>query len=295
MRLSEFLRSTAVAAGVLTAAGCGDVNTALRHQNDARHWSADLLVQFTKAADASNRAVMANSDDVAVAASREAEEAKLTVQKDVDALQAILTELDYTKEAGLLQTFVTQFAEYGKLDAQILGLVADQTNIKAQRLAFGPVMQSADAMRTAVDALTPSAGGQAWQVKALAASAVASVREIQAIQAPHIADPEDAAMDAMEKRMAGAEAAARRALDGLTPLVSPASRAQLATAKAAFDRFIALNGELVMLSRRNTNVRSLALSLNEKQKLVAPCEESLRALRDALSERGYPAGRVPRG
>jgi hypothetical protein len=149
-------------------------------------------------------------------------------------------------------------------------------------------------MRAGLDTLAPDVAGNAWQVKALAATTVASVREIQAIQGPHIADTEDAAMDEKEKRMAAAEAAARRSLDALTPLVAAAARPQLARARAAFDRFMALNGELVTLSRRNTNVRSLALSLNEKQRLIAPCEESLRALRDALAERGYPAGRVPR-
>ena len=42
---------------------------------------------------------------------------------------------------------------------------------------------------------------------------------------------------------------------------------------------------------KNTNVRSLALSLDEKQKLSTACEESLRALEQALARRGYPAGR----
>lgn len=220
MRPSSPISWTILTAALLAAVGCGDVNTALQHQSEARHRSADLLVQFTKAADASNRAVMATSDDASVAAAREAEQAKLAVQKDVGALQAILTELDYAKETGLLQTFVTRFAEYRTLDAQILGLVADQTNVKAQRLAFGPVMESADALRTAVDTLTPSTDGHAWQLKALAASTVASVREIQAIQFPHIADTEDAAMDMKENRMAAAEADARRSLDGLAPLVA---------------------------------------------------------------------------
>ena len=131
-------------------------------------------------------------------------------------------------------------------------------------------------------------------MKALAASAVASVREIQAIQAPHIADPDDAAMDAMESAWPPPKPEQGRRSTTSTSRVVDA-RPQLARARAAFDRFIALDGELVTLSRRNTNVRSLALSLNEKQKLVAPCEDSLRALRDALAERGYPAGRVPRG
>jgi hypothetical protein len=48
---------------------------------------------------------------------------------------------------------------------------------------------------------------------------------------------------------------------------------------------------IIALSRRNTNVRSLALSLDEKRKLTGPCEETLRALQAALSKHGYPVGR----
>jgi hypothetical protein len=295
MKLGRWLSCLAVAASLVSAASCGDVNTALQHQSEARHRTADLQVQFTKAADASNRAVMANTQDVAEAAGRDAEQAKQAIQKDLDALQAILTELDYAKEKELLQSFATGFAAYRELDRKILDLVVEQTNLKAQRLAFGPAREAADAVQAALEALKPSANGDAWQIKAFSATAMASIREIQSIQAPHIADPDDASMDVLEKRMTVAEAEARRSFDGLTPLVSAASRPVLAKARTGFDRFTELNGELVMLSRRNSNVRSLALSLNDKQKLIAPCEESLRALRDALAKRGYPAGRVPPG
>ena len=196
----------AAIAVIVSAVRCGDVNTALQHQSEARHLAADLHVQFTKATDASNRAVMANSDETAQAAARDAEQAKLAVQTDLDALQAILSELEYTNESRLLESFVTRFAEYRTLDRRILDLVVEQTNLKAQRLAFGPANEAAEAMRTALDALTPAAAGNAWHVKALAATAVASMREIQAMHGPHIADTEDAAMDAKEKRMAAAAA-----------------------------------------------------------------------------------------
>jgi hypothetical protein len=49
---------------------------------------------------------------------------------------------------------------------------------------------------------------------------------------------------------------------------------------------------IIALSRRNTNVRSLALSLDEKRKLTGPSEETLRALQAALSKHGYPVDRV---
>jgi len=91
--------------------------------------------------------------------------------------------------------------------------------------------------------------------------------------------------------MASSEAAARGALESLTPLVSAASRPSLAAAAAALDRFMAVHAELTVLSRRNTNVRSLALSLNEKGKLTRACEDSLRELRAALNRRGFSGTR----
>ena len=49
---------------------------------------------------------------------------------------------------------------------------------------------------------------------------------------------------------------------------------------------MSLNAELVALSRRNSDVRSLALSLGQKRMVTAACEESLQALQAALAKRG---------
>jgi hypothetical protein len=117
------------------------------------------------------------------------------------------------------------------------------------------------------------------------------VREIQVLQAPHIADADEAVMTRMEKSMATSEAAARNALKTLSSLVEPRSRARIAAATGALDRFMAVNQQIISLSRRNTNVRSLALSLNEKRKVIGECEKSLHALRDALSKRGFTGTR----
>jgi hypothetical protein len=120
---------------------------------------------------------------------------------------------------------------------------------------------------------------------------VAAVREIQVLQAPHIAESDETAMMRMEERMVAAEGAARSALKALASLVPPASRPQLAAATAVFDNFMGLNAQIVGLSRRNSNVRSLALSLGEKRKLTAACEDSLGALQETLAKRGFTATR----
>ena len=119
------------------------------------------------------------------------------------------------------------------------------------------------------------------------ASAVEAVREIQELQAPHIAEADDAVMARLERRMAASEAAARSALNELATVVQPGSRPQVAVATADLDQFMKVNVEILALSHRNSNVRSLALSLTEKPALITACEDRLHALNEALSKRGY--------
>ena len=264
-----------------------DVNSALERVSQARHLSADLLIQFTKAADAANRAVMADTDEASIAFAREAEQAKEKVQSDIDALKPLLEGLNFSDEGRLLQEFVNRFTEYCELDRRILDLAVENTNLKAQRLSFGPAQEAADSFRDSLTAVAPLVPADKWRVEALVATAVATVREIQVLQAPHIADADEAVMTRMEKSMATSEAAARNALKTLSSLVAPRFQARIVAATATLDRFMAVNQQIISLSRRNTNVRSLALSLNQKRKVIPECENVLHALRDALSKRGF--------
>ena len=59
------------------------------------------------------------------------------------------------------------------------------------------------------------------------------------------------------------------------------------TQTPALKRFMELNAQLIALSRRNTNVHSLMLSLDEKRKMTLACQDNLRQLQAALAKRGY--------
>jgi hypothetical protein len=276
---------------MLLVAGC-HWDTAFERLQEARRLAADLLVQFLKASDAGNRAVMADTDEASVAFAREARGATEAAQNDADTLALLLQSLGLSSEARLLDEFRTKFAEYRALDRSILDLAVENTNLKAQRLSFGSAREAADALQESLDAVVRSAPAKdSWHVNALAATAMASAREIQALEAPHIAEADDGAMTRLEKRMAAAEATARNALETLEGLIPPASRPRLAAADAAFNRLIGVNAQIVRLSRRNSNVRSLALSLNQKRTLAAACEASLRAVRDGLAKRGFTGTR----
>ena len=284
----RLLRAFLVAAAAVTL-GCGqeDVNVTLQKVTHARELAAHLTVQFTMTSDAANRAVMADTDEASIEFAKESRTAAAAVQKDVDDLRAALKALDYQEEDKLAAEFATSFAEYRRLDESVLSLAVENTNLKAQRLAFGPAQDEADKFRDALKSLMPVSPAEAWHVQALSATASMTVREIQVLQGPHIADADEAVMTRMEKQMSTSGAAAQKALDELRPIVAPTSRAKLVTAAGALKKFMELNAQLIALSRRNTNVHSLMLSLDEKRKATLACQEKLRELQTALSKRGY--------
>ena len=125
----------------------------------------------------------------------------------------------------------------------------------------------------------------------LATRAVLALREVQVIEARHIAEPDEAAMTRMEAEMAALEETAQRNLAALKPLVGAAGARHLDTASAGLERFRTLNRELIALSRRNSNVRSLALALGKMRMLTAECNDTLQALQNSLDNHSFKATR----
>jgi hypothetical protein len=271
---------SALAAAALSA--CVGPPPALTQVLEARRLASELHVEFAKAAEAANRAVMAATEEASTAAADESRRARTIVERDVEALQPILQSLGYREDLGYLDAFKTEFAEYRRLDDEILPLAVENSNVKAQRLSFGRARDAADAFRAALDAAVgPRAGHDSCCAEALAAKARIGVLEIQVMQAPHIAESDDAVMDRIEMDMKNSEGRTRKALAEL----------KAAPAIAALDRFMAVNSEIVTLSRRNSNVRSLALSLGRKRTVAAACEDQLQALEQALAKHRFSATR----
>jgi len=272
---------------------CADGSKAvLSQQAEAHRLASHLHVQFARAADASNRAVMADTDEASFAAAKEAQQATSAVAQDIDSLARILGDLGDRDEARELEVFKGRFAQYRALDADILPLAVENTNIKAQRLSFGPAQEAVDAFRQSLDVAVKLAPARnASPAAAAAGQAVGAALEIQVIEARHIAESDDAAMTRMEAAMKTSETSARTSMQTLKGMLPPAASQPLAAAAAALDRLMKTNTEIVTLSRRNSNVRSLALSLGKKRALTAQCDESLQALEDALAAHHFSATR----
>jgi hypothetical protein len=281
------------AACVSVVSGCnGGQENLFTRLAESRHLASDLRVQFNKAADASNRAVMADTDEASVAFATEAEEAKKAVRRDAEALMPVLRTLDYQAAIGILENFRRELALYEEMDQAILELAVQNSNLKAQKLAFGPEREAADAFCEAIETYARSSSrGDSCQVSALAYAAVAAVREIQSLEAPHISEPNESVMAKMEKDMDGLEASARSALRKLSAWQDKASAKHLTAATAALEHFKEAHLAIVALSRKNTNVRSLAMSLGDKREVITACDSSLAALQDELANKGLAATR----
>jgi hypothetical protein len=252
---------------------------------EARRLAAELRAQLAQASDASDRAVMADTDEASIAFAKQAAQVTATVADEAAALLTRLQGLGYTAEAQTLNEFSDHFADYRKLDHDVLELSVQNTNLKAQRLSFGPVREAADAFCASVQSVVQGiAGKDHCGADAVATRAQLAVREIQILQAPHIAEADDATMTRIEAEMAARQTVARDALHALAK--SAGGDAKIAAATVALDRFEKISSELVALSRRNSNVRSLELALRRKPVLTAACDSSLAALEDALAKEG---------
>jgi hypothetical protein len=232
---------------------------------------------------------MADTDEASATAAEEAKRARQAVERNIGALRPILESLGYGEDLRQLETFKGRFEEYRRLDDEILPLAVENTNLKAQRLSFEPAREAADAFRSALDTAVRSASAKdSSRARELAATAQIGVLEILALQAPHIAEARDEVMARFEEQMKMSAANARKALAGLQGLSAPAD---VANATAALDRFLSIHDQIVALSRRNTNVRSLALSFGRKRTVTAECEDQLRALEQALAKHEFTATR----
>lgn len=284
---SRFWRA-AVCSGVLAASlGCDvpDANLVFHQLAEAQHATAELQLAFAKASDAANRAVMAADDAQAARAAAEARTGLAAVAEQAGALGTRLTAARFAEEGQLLGDFTARFASYRDLEEQILALAVEHTNTKARQLAFGEGQQAVDAMRASLDRLEAGRTADQWHVRALALDLLANVEEIQVLQAPHIAEADDGVMTAIEQKMQAAGRRAGSALAALRPLVARAASGHLDAAARTFDQFQALNAQVLSLSRKNTNVRSIAMALEQKQAAIAACEDRLRALGAALAKR----------
>jgi hypothetical protein len=245
-----------------------------------------LELALARGSEAEKSAVLAITDEDSQAFADQARAATADVDRDRQELGRLLEAGGTQGERDLLARFSEAFGDLRCVDDEVLRLAVKNTNLKASALSFGP---AAEALAELDGALARAAAKTAASPDALLALRLTSdariaVLRIQALLAPHIAEESDARMDRMEASMLEEETRARRALAGLGALSRLGGDSDLAAASSALARYVDIKARIVALSRDNTNVRSLALSLNQKRRSLALCLDALGALKQAILE-----------
>ena len=247
---------------------------------------AHMHRNLESASEAEKRAVLAITDKDSQTYADEARAASATVEQERRELEAVLQAGKSQKEKDLLGQFSRAFSEYQRVDKEVLALAVKNTNLKAASLAFGPAAEALKEMDTALSHIVTesasSSSSQAKRVMLLASGAQAAALRIQGLLPPHIAEESDKKMDEFEALMAKEDQDVRRDLEALTALQREG--ADLQTAKSRYARFSEIRIQILALSRENTNVRSLSLSLNQKRQVTLRCEEALTALEKAFHD-----------
>ena len=242
-----------------------------------------LQVALASAAEEEKSAVLATTDEASASFAARARAATAELERQRVELGKLLQAGGTPRERELLDQFSRAFADLRQVDEEVLGLAVKNTNLKAFALAFGPgaaALAELDAALARLAQRSP-AGPRADQVRRLADQVRIGTLRVQALLAPHIAEERDDRMDHLEATMAGEVASARAAL---AELARVAGAPEVAPATAGLDRYLELQRQVLALSRENTNVKSLALSLGRKRAVQAVCQEALAALQQAILE-----------
>lgn len=267
----------------------GDAARMLASKANRVELVSGMQVELARAAEAEKSAVLAVTDEASQGFAEEARRATARLEATRLELAGVLSTSGAPSERELLAEFGRAFEDFRQVDAEVLELAVRNTNLKAWALLFGPVAEAEaelDRASSSIAARASRAGSAATVAHALGVAL--AVHRSTALLAPHIAERDDARMDALEVRMARERAAAGRELEALRATRNEADRGDVAAARAAFDRLEVLRTQVLALSRQNTNVRSLELSLDRKRKVTLACLERLEALRGAFLDEPTP-------
>jgi hypothetical protein len=246
-----------------------------------------MQVDLASAAEAEKSAVLAITDQESQTFSDQARAASARVEQERRDLEELEATGGTQGERESLAQFTAAFAEFRRVDAELLALAVQNSNIKAYALAYGPAAVSVTETDDALARLVADHAGapDAKTMMRLAFGAQISVLRLQTLLPPHIAEESDRRMDEMEGRMATEDARVHENLDGLDTLFKSDKLGEdpdLAKARTAYATFSQIRAQIIALSRANTNVRSLSMSLHEKRQVMLACQAALIALQQAI-------------
>jgi hypothetical protein len=139
-------------------------------------------------------------------------------------------------------------------------------------------------------------GNQCNKTVMLSYEALTASLKVFALHKPHIEEANDQEMDKIEQSIKSNDESARKALGALRSIAGLSDDEDLKAAETAYERFMNLTGEVLKLSRMNTNIKSADLSLGKIRLISSQCQEILSNLQKTVQAQGnYSLPRSKKG
>ncbi len=207
-------------------------------------------------------------------------------ERESKELGGLLARSGTPDEKDIFVQFSKAFADFKNVDNELLALAVKNTNIKAYTLAFGPAAEAVNEMDIALSRIAAKStdSNESKNILPLAFGAQAGALRIQTMLAPHIAEENDKKMDEIEAKMAREDNIVRKNLSGLAAFKKLSGDPDVVKAAEDYAKFNEIRKHILALSRENTNVRSLSMSLGQKRKVSLLCQDILSTLKQAISK-----------
>jgi hypothetical protein len=109
------------------------------------------------------------------------------------------------------------------------------------------------------------------------------------LHSAHIAEATDEKMDQIEAQMKVEENKVADSFAVLSNIAGAENLEAVSQAKTAFAEFVAVTAEVMQLSRKNSNVKSMELSFGKKRRIAAQCDAVLAAFQETAHNKTYKA------
>lgn len=254
---------------------------------------SEMRVKLNASVEAEKSAVLADTDEASQANADQAIKLSDAVE-DARLKLGVLIEAEKTgREVELFREFSAYWERFRQIDQELLPLSVLNSNLKAYALSFDSAQKAVKQLENSLCDLMNSddSNDKSCGIIRLSYRTLSAALKIHALQSPHIAENRHEKMDEIETTIQMQDALINRSLDALSFLMGPKSKPLIEAASAAYAEFWQINTEVMKLSRQNNNVQSLALSLGQKRKVTAQCQDALAALAEVVQGKVYKATR----
>lgn len=251
-----------------------------------------MRIHLLEAIEAEKNAVLAITDEQSEAFAARSRQAADSVESSRKKIETIILQEKLPRETVILNEFNACWSQFRQLDETVLNLATQNTNLKAQKISATQCAQEMERFEESLNRLIHqiTRDNPCNQAVMLSYEALTNGLKIFALHKPHIEEADDQAMDTIEQRIKAYDESARRALESLRS-ISGLNNSDLKNAQIAYERFMDLTGEVLRLSRMNTNIKSADLSLGKKSLISAQCQELLAALNETVNVQRFKATR----